>query len=124
MKWSGSGMGEWIPRRPEKWPLSRKKSDQNSHSIVEPAVNFPTGLWATGAGNSEVQKEGKDEDESRREEQAQNEATHKDHEQVADPAADAVVLLHSVIGEHIADDAAAVEGRNGQQIEEEEREVD
>ena len=51
-------------------------------------------------------------------------AAHKDHQQVADPDGNPVVDLDGVVGQHVAQHAAAVERRNGEQVEEEEREVD
>src|ERR1017187_6921683 len=55
---------------------------------------------------------------------AQNVAAHQDHQQPACPHGNPVVDLHSVIRQRISQEVTAIQRRNRQQVEEEEREVD
>lgn len=65
-----------------------------------------------------------DDGQRRPEKHHQYPTANEDHEEVTGPDGNAVVDLHGAVGEHVAQNAAAVEGRDGKQVEEAEREVD
>src|SRR5579863_7418856 len=63
-------------------------------------------------------KDEQDDGESGGEEQAHDVAADEDHQDPAYPHGNAVVGLDGVVGEHVAEKLAAVEGRDGKQVEE------
>src|SRR5580698_1188294 len=104
------------------------KDQVNAHSIVAGGgrrTGF-AGLRKRGCyrWGLEAAEQRKNEAERGHEQEAQQETAYEDHEEVADPTTDAVVDLDGSVGEHVAHYAAAVERRDGQQVEEEEREID
>lgn len=72
----------------------------------------------------DVDESGIDQRQRRPHQHSQYRATHKNHQQVTHPAADPVIDLYGVVGQHVAQNMTAVERRNGQQVEEEQRQVD
>ena len=57
-------------------------------------------------------------------EDAHDVSADEDHENPANPQGNAVVGLDGVVGEHVAEELAAIERRNGKQIEKQEGQVD
>ena len=77
-----------------------------------------------GDGTLDVDQGEVNQAQRRTEQSHQHIPPHKDHEQVADPDGNPVVSLYGVVGKHIAQYAAAVERRNGEQVEEAQRKID